>query len=540
MLLRKFELGNNFHRPLWLVLGMQISSSAPRTTYKPKMVAVGDSLTAGMQDANLISDRQVNSYPALVARQAGLEFRQPLMDDEGIPPRLFLSPGTSLGQTAWRYAQVGAAALLPMAFLAFGVVAPEFTLFPLWYAGGMGSSDAAQGPVQNLAIPAFELRELSDVSNLHDLMQGMADKAEGSGELIATAPYCRHILQEGQDSSHGRSQIDKAVAQDPDLVLLWAGNNDALAAALKGHVDDSSLTPMHDQRWTYTSYNPLTGKRKEHQTETVQPGFRTSLHKNVSRLLAETDAEIVMMNIPDVTVVPFLHKLGERVGELPFRLMLPGGVDVTKKIENWYLPRTIKGEGQDGRRQFPENTRVGLPMILSKLTHYFQVQTEQQLDVALDSMNRQGGVFSEDEVLDPEEIGTIQKRTGEYNQLISELARDHDRIHLVDIQQLLQQTTEGLPLRGPGPEQKVTNACTAQGGIFSSDGIHPSDVGYAVVANRVLDTVRNELQHDPRFAAFHSAPEVDEKAALAADPHRAGKPTLMLNRFVTERLQQLL
>lgn len=526
---------------------MKIASRPP--LYKPRMVAVGDSLTAGMQDANLIAERQVHSYPALVARQAGLDFRQPLMSKEGAPPRLFLSPGTSLGQTTWRYLQVGAAAALPFAALALGVVPPEFTLFPLWYAGGMGSAPRPDTPVQNLAIPGFELRELTDVSNLKTLMRGMANKSEGSGELVATGPYTKYILQDGGWSGQGQSQIDKAVAQDPDLVILWAGNNDALATALQGHVDDRSLTPMEDRRWTYTSYNPLTGKRKEHQTCTVQPGFAQSLagpQGSVTRLLAETDAEVVMMNVPDVTVVPFLHKLGEPVGELPFRLMLPGGVDVTEKIEKWVMPRAIKGEGKDGRRFFPENTRVGLPMILAKLTHYFNVKSEHDLDVALAAMNRDGGVFAEDEVLDPEEIGVIQKRTAEYNQLIAKLAGDNPRIHLVDTHALLNRAaSEGLELRGEGPAQRITNTFTGQrdergfGGLFSGDGIHPSDVGYAIVANQVLDTIKRDLKDDPRFEVFQAAPAVDEKAALAADPHNQQKPTLMLSRWVTERLQEL-
>lgn len=525
---------------------MQIQANPQRSPYRPKMVAVGDSLTAGMQDANLIGERQQNSYPALVARQAGLAFRQPLMDEEGVPPRLFLSPGTSLSQTAWRYTQVGAAAALPMGVLALGFVPPEFTLFPLWHAGDMGSAPRPQEPVQNLAIPGFEIRELSDVANVKQLMREMADKVEGSGELIATGPYCKYILQDGRKSRHGQSQIEKAVAQDPDLVIYWAGNNDALAAALKGHVDDRSLTPMEDRKWTYTSYNPLTGQRSEHQTQTVQPGFRKSLNTDMARLLKETDAEIVMMNIPDVTVVPFLHKVGERVGELPFRLML-GDVDVTAKIENWTMPTAIKGEGKDGRTQFPENTRVGLPMILAKLTHYFKVESEKDLDIALESMTRNGGVFTEDEVLDPEEIGVIQKRTAEFNQLIRDLSVQNPRIHLVDTHQLLNRAaSEGIALRGDGPEQIVTNTFTGLkdgrgfGGIFSGDGVHPSDIGYAVVANEVLDTLRTELADDPRFAVFQSAPPVDEKAALAADPHNRAKPTLMLNAYVTERLQELL
>jgi lysophospholipase L1-like esterase len=528
---------------------MQVASrpSAPSTTpYRPKLVAVGDSLTAGMQDANLIGERQEVSYPALIARQAGLEFRQPLLNKEGAPPRLFLSPGTSLAQTAWRYAQVMAAAAPVYASLALGWAPPEFTLLPLMHAGGMGHAPGEK-PWQNLAVPGFELREVSDVKNIKSLMKGMTNKAEGSGELIATGPYVKQILQDGGSGRRGASQIDKAVEQDPDLVIYWAGNNDALASAITGHVDDRSLTPLNDQKWTYHSYNPVTGKRTPHQTESVQPGFKTSLNKQIGTLLKKTDAEIVMMNVPDVTVVPFLHELGDKVGRLPFKLVLPGGVDVTAKLENWTLPRQIKGEGKDGRAVFPAHTRVGLPMILSKLTHYFKVQSEKDVDVALATMARGEGVFSEDEVLDPDEIATIQKRTADFNQLIADLDKKHDRIHLVDANSLLSRAQkEGIALRGEGPEVKVTNTFTHHTdergfrGIFSGDGIHPSDIGYAVVANRVLDTLKTELKDDPRFECFLNAAPVDEKAALQADPHLGERPTLMLMPYVTEALQKIL
>lgn len=511
------------------------------------MVAVGDSLTAGMQDANLIGERQEFSYPALVARQAGLDFRQPLLNNQGIPPRLFLSPGTGIGQTLWRYAQVGAAALPALGALAFGCVPPEFALFPLYHAGGMGHAPKPEQAVQNLAIPGFELRELSDVGNVKELMSGMANKSEGSGKLIATGPYTRQILQDGHGHREGDSQIDKAIEQDPDLVILWAGNNDALAAAISGHIDDRSLTPMQDQTWTYHSYNPLTGKRSPHQTESIQPGFATSLvgpEGSVTRLLQETDAEIVMMNIPDVTVIPFLHETGKKVGELPFKVVLPGGVDITKKLENWVLPRAIKGEGKDGREFFPEGTQVGLPMILAKLTHYFGVKNEADVESALQAMQRNGGAFTEDEVLDPQEIDVIKERTAEFNALIEKLGQENPRIHLVDTRSLLNQAArEGIALRGEGEATTVTNTFTGLkdergfSGIFSGDGIHPSDVGYAVVANRVLDTIRENLSDDPRFEVFAQAPQVDEKASLRNDPHQGAKPTLVLTHFVTEALQ---
>lgn len=525
---------------------MQVTSARPTPAYKPKLVAIGDSLTAGMQDANLIGERQEHSYPSLIARQAGLPFEQPLMSKEGAPPRLFLSPGTSLTQTLWRYAQVAAAAAPLYGSLALGWVPPEFLMFPMLHVGGMGAAEGKK-PYQNLAIPGFELREVSDVNNVKQLMQGMANKVEGSGELIATGPYVKHILQEGGWAGSGKNQLDRCVEQKPDLVIFWAGNNDALASGITCHVDDRSLTPMQDQKWTYHSYNPLTGKREAHQTETVQPGFETSMRKTVDRLLQETKAEVVMMNVPDVTVVPFLHRLGEKVGKLPFRICLPGGTDITERLENWVLPNEVKGEGKDSRPEFPPDTRVNLAMILGKLTHSFHVQNEDDLDFALDSMSRGQGVFTEDEVLDPDEIATIQGRTKEFNALIQELAEKNKRIHLVDANALLTEAAQnGIDLRGEGPDVRVTNTFTNQHdprgfrGIFSSDGIHPSDVGYAVIANRILDTVKHDLGDDPRFQCFRDAAPVDEKAVLAQDPHLGERPTLMLTPYVTDALAEIL
>src|ERR1017187_833085 len=79
--------------PVKDLTGAGVAKTAPPPL---KLVAIGDSLTAGMQDANLCEERQLHSYPNLIAKQAGLPFKQPLMNNQGIPPKLFLSPGTSL------------------------------------------------------------------------------------------------------------------------------------------------------------------------------------------------------------------------------------------------------------------------------------------------------------------------------------------------------------------------------------------------------------------------------------------------------------
>src|SRR3990172_6536733 len=53
------------------------------TTY----VSIGDSLAAGYESGSLVKTHQVNSVPALLARQAGVSgFQLPLISEPGIPP----------------------------------------------------------------------------------------------------------------------------------------------------------------------------------------------------------------------------------------------------------------------------------------------------------------------------------------------------------------------------------------------------------------------------------------------------------------------
>lgn len=521
--------------------------SSPLAPSRPiKIVALGDSLTAGMQDANLIGDRQELSYGAQIARQAGLPFKQPLLDNRGIPPQLFLSPKTSLIDTAWRYTMVGVAQALPTAALALGLNPPEFLFWPLYHAGGMGQVKDP-GEIQNFAIPGVEARHLSGVDNVHDVVRDVRAGIDSKGSLLAAAPYARQILQGGRSAAHGKNQLDSAIEQKPDMVLLWAGSNDALAGALKGEVNDSNLTPMEDRKWKITQKKYPWSKPREVETREVIPGFRSTMvgeNGLLTRLLSETDAEIMLMNIPDVTVIPHLFPLGQKVGPLPFRMMLPGGIDVTEKIENWHLSSLVKGEGKDGRPIFPQGSSVGLGTLLTKLTHYFKVKTEADMDEALLQMSRSGGVFSEDDVLDPDEVEQIQQRVREYNDLLQRTADENERVHLVDINSMLTLASkEGLPLRGEGPPMTITTEFTGSKdergfeGMFSFDGVHPSDVGQAMIANQVLDKVRQNLADDPRFAPLVQAGEVDEKAVLRQDPHYARDRQLFLDGYVSDQLR---
>ncbi len=499
-----------------------------------KLVAVGDSLTAGMQDMNLIGSRQESSYPNLLAKALNVPFAQPTLSNQGIPPRFFLSPGSSILRSAWRYAQVGLAGAPAMGALALGLVPPDWSLWPMCHLGGMGKPQTKES-FQNVAVPGFELRHINSVRRPRQIMEEMADGAQGIGGLVALGPYSKYIIQQGDKV--GKTEIEHAIEQKPDITLFWGGNNDVLSAAQSGEINDLRLTPMEDRVWDLGNGDT---------TSKVMPGLRSSLvgpEGALTQLLANTTSEIAVMNIPDVTVIPSLIKLGEPVGTLPFCIKLPNGTDVTKKIENWIVPSGIVGEGKDGRTEFPEGSRVSLMTMLTKFTHYFKVDTTESVEFALDSMTQNQAAFREDEITDPEECDAIQGRADEFNKLIRETVAQNPRLHLVDTNQVLREAaTNGIALRGQGDEITVTNTFTGQkdergfSGMFSFDGIHPSDVGYAVIANRVLDKLQADLGDKPGYESIKSATPVDEKAVLAEDPHNGERPTLVLNAFALDQM----
>lgn len=520
----------------------QLPAARPQPAKPFKMVAVGDSLTSGFQDATLVAERQEYSYPAQIAKTAGLDFKQPLIGGHGIPPRVFDDKNISILGTAWRYLMVGAAVTIPTAIIAMGFVPHESVLWPLYYSGGMGQAmEGHQKDFQNFSVPNVELRHLSSVSNVHDLMRDMAIDRTRSGALMMVAPYVHTILQESDSARHGQSQIDRAVAENPDLIVFWAGNNDALESVNGGVVDDRTLTPMNDQKWSYHVSNPLTGNSWLKETRQINPGFKTSLDESLGRLLKDTSAEIAMLNIPDVTVIPYLMKVGEKVGPLPYQVVLPDGTDVTARLENWVIPDTIRGDGHEGRTRFPAGSRIGLKDMLVKFVQSGDIFDSQELDARLDSASRDG-LLTEDEVLTPDEVDKIQARIGQFNDLLRQTAAANPRLHLVDANALLATAKrDGMELRGTGQAVTVTNVPTGTldsrgyAGIFSYDGMHPSNVGHAVIANAVLDKLRSDLGSNPRFDALTKAPVIDEREVLRQDPRNQKQGKLVLSGMTLDK-----
>jgi phospholipase/lecithinase/hemolysin len=171
------------------------TGSADFTTY----VALGDSLTAGFSSGSINQTYQVNSYPALIYRQAkgvstNAGFEQPLVSPPGLPGILVLR------------------SLLPV------TITPSSTT-------GAPINLTLPRPYNNLAVPG---------ATLHDLLTKTAStSANDPTDLIL-----RHL-------GGGTTQLQQGLSLNPTFVSLWIGNNDALAAATSGIVIEGvTITPV--------------------------------------------------------------------------------------------------------------------------------------------------------------------------------------------------------------------------------------------------------------------------------------------------------
>ncbi len=121
--------------------------------------------------------------------------------------------------------------------------------------------------------------------------------------------------------------------------------------------------------------------------------------------------------------------------------------------------------------------------------------------------------------LDPAELGVVGERVAAYNAAARSLAATRPWLHIAPLDEVVADVAvNGFPV---GNEVLTTKAL---GGLLSLDGLHFTDTGYAMAANVVLATIREELGVD--------VPDVDVEAVLAADPR---SPKALLAAGVPER-----
>lgn len=216
------------------------------------------------------------------------------------------------------------------------------------------------------------------------------------------------------------SQVEWAEALRPTTILVWLGANDVLGAAIAG--DASLVTPVAT--------------------------FRAAYREVMARLDA-TGATLVVGNIPDVTVIPFLTP-AEAVAE---------GAG---------MPLDVIGPAL-GLAAGDFVTPEAAPLIEAALVAWAQGQTPSPLPPNV--------------VLDAAEVATIRAAVRRFNRIIAEEATRHGAA-LVDVHEILEDAdARGIVVAG----QRLTTEFL--GGLFSLDGIHPTNTAYGVIANAFIQAL---------------------------------------------------
>lgn len=292
-----------------------------------------------------------------------------------------------------------------------------------------GRDDASVQPT-DLAVPGHKL---------HDLINAAPTLTPKTDEDIMTD------LVLGFPVGNSNTQLQEAIALKPTTVFLWIGNNDALAGIESG--TPASMTTVAD--------------------------FTTDFTQLITTLKAQTSANLVVANIPDVTAIPYLTP--------------------SSTIINAFV--AFSGLQASVVQQF-------LGLTPGELVNAKGVQA---IEAGISSLQPgQNSITLDDsDILTPDEISTIQATIDSYNQVIQQQVSAAGGT-LVDMHSYFATLKAGVTVNG------VAASTTYLGGLFSLDGIHPTNTGYALLANQFIAAV------NAKFSLSIAATNVNGIAA--ADP----------------------
>jgi hypothetical protein len=272
--------------------------------------------------------------------------------------------------------------------------------------GGVSTGRIDFAQVTNLAVPGHRVQDSLTtrpdfpIDDLTDLVLGLPGLFFG---------ISRSQVEWAEDSS-------PFIAGPPTTILVWLGPNDTLGAATEADV--SFLTPSD--------------------------AFKDAYEEMMDRLAA-TGAEIVVANVPDTSIIPFLTP----AEDLAAAFGIPTG-----------LLRPILGIGP-GDFVTPD----AFPVIEAILN--MEASPPLPADV----------------VLDAGEVARIRAATKAFNKFIAKQAEEHGAA-LFDVHGFFNQVAaEGIVVDG------TTLTTDFLGGLFSLDGVHPTDIGYALLANEFIEVM---------------------------------------------------
>ncbi|MFI5372595.1 MAG: SGNH/GDSL hydrolase family protein [Candidatus Eisenbacteria bacterium] len=300
----------------------------------------------------------------------------------------------------------------------------------------------------------------TDYHNLGVPSAVLFDVADSSGYYLPSPFY--HSAHFQWVMRHRGRIIDAVARIQPTLITLEYGANEILGPATNG---TDNLGPFPVATWS-----------------AILHGTLDALHA------VAPAAQIVMINTPDPTDTPFCRTFSwitlDDAGA-PTPLIGPSG-----PLAPGSLVLLTAGDSLAAGTGFPTNCHsyvTGVP--------------------------GNGRPLPGNLILDPTEIGNLQTEVQGYNNAVSTEAAARGWA-VVDLHAAFKQTAaNGVTVAG-----QHYNTAFVTGGIFSLDGVHPTDLGYGIIANTLIDVV------DGKYGA--AIPHVDLATCLTASSYRMSPVTL--------------
>lgn len=459
-------------------------------------VALGNSLTAGYADNALYITGQQNSYPNILAQQFSLvqetqEFRIPYMNDN--------AGGLLVGGQ-----QITSNRLVLETIITDGVPVQA----PKVYTGMAPTTDITNtlvGPFNNMGVPGAK--------SFHLLAPGYGNIAGLTTNPATANPYFVRFA-----SSPETSVIADAVAQKPTFFSLWIGNNDVLGFATSGGVNEGDIT---------------------------DPSLFAAAYTQIVNAMVGTGAEGILINIPNVTDVPYfttvpyaplspanpafgpmiptlngtfaplnpallaLRGIAETGGDTEYSIEFSSTAASSVIIRDESLPNIAEQlagvliqAGYDQataalygaqygqvRQATAEDLLVLTSSSIIGKVNNDRMQALIQMGVPAEkagqlSINGVTYPLEDKYVLTPSEQDLISSATEAYNSTIQSLATTNSLAYLDAASFLNKLATDGIPY-----DLGMLTAEFGKGGAFSLDGVHLTPRGYALVANKIIEEV---------------------------------------------------
>ncbi|GAB6283416.1 MAG: hypothetical protein STSR0008_21830 [Ignavibacterium sp.] len=361
-----------------------------------RYVALGNSLTAGVQSGALYQNGQIYSYAALIAKQVNTSFEIPLISDPGLPS--------------------GANGRIE-------VVSIDPFITTINSSMGQPINSFYPKPYNNLGVPGAFVYDILNATN----------KDNCYSALFAQTPNpLFDIILRGNGS-----EFTQAKLQQPTFITLWIGNNDVLGFGTSGGT---------------LPYTPI-------------PIF-TALYSQLIDSIKTLNAKAVIANIPDVSAIPFFTTVGDQLRAQGISTIW--GTDYNNKVIPMNLSSTL------------------ITLTASELLY------DENGNPTMIGLTQENP-FPNNVLLDSVEISVIQNVVNNYNTTISNLVSNEDNFVLVDIHSLLN-FYRANDLYGGIETNGIRFSTTfVSGGMFSLDGVHLTNQGYALVANEFIKKINEKF-----------------------------------------------